>query len=73
MKSIRKYYRSLSNCVRSLRDDEAGSNALEYGLIVGLVSLAIVVGATSAGAALGTLFTNIGTAISADAAKIPTS
>ncbi len=45
---------------RLLRD-ETGSNALEYGLIVALVSLAVVTGATAAGTALGGLFTAIGT------------
>jgi pilus assembly protein Flp/PilA len=39
--------------------DELGSNALEYGLIVGLISLAIVAGATAAGTALGGLFNTI--------------
>ena len=44
--------------------DEAGSNALEYGLIVGLISLAIVAGATTAGLSLGTMFTTIGAKLS---------
>jgi len=43
--------------------DKAGSNALEYGLIVALVSLAIVTGATVAGTNLGTMFMTIGTYI----------
>ena len=41
--------------------DESGSNALEYGLIVALVSLAVVTGATAAGTALGSMFSAIGT------------
>jgi pilus assembly protein Flp/PilA len=41
--------------------DDSGSNALEYGLIVALVSLAVVTGATAAGTALGSMFTAIGT------------
>lgn len=41
--------------------DEAGSNALEYGLIIALVSLAVVTGAGAAGTALGDLFTALGT------------
>lgn len=45
--------------------DDAGSNALEYGLIVAFVSLAVVVGATAAGTALGTLFSTIGTRLTA--------
>ena len=43
-----------------LISDRSGSNALEYGLIVALVSLAIVAGATAAGGALNTLFSTIG-------------
>jgi pilus assembly protein Flp/PilA len=45
--------------------DESGSNALEYGLIVALISLAIVAGAGAAGTALGNLFNTIGTKITA--------
>jgi pilus assembly protein Flp/PilA len=41
---------------RFVRDD-VGPNALEYRLIVGLVLLAVVTGATAAGGALGDLFT----------------
>jgi pilus assembly protein Flp/PilA len=44
--------------------NDSGSNALEYGLIVGLISVAIVGGATVAGASLGGLFDSIGTTIS---------
>jgi len=39
--------------------DERGSNALEYGLIVGLISLAIATGATAAGSTLGGFFNQI--------------
>jgi len=42
-------------------NDDSGSNALEYGLIVALVSLAVVTGATAAGTALGGMFTALGT------------
>jgi len=40
--------------------DDSGSNALEYGLIVALVSLAVVTGATAAGTALGDMFSALG-------------
>lgn len=53
----------LQGILARLAADESGSNALEYGLIVGLVSLAVVAGATAAGGALGTMFTAIGTRI----------
>jgi pilus assembly protein Flp/PilA len=53
----------LQTFLRRFSRDESGSNALEYGLIVGFVSLAIVAGASAAGTALGTMFTKIGTAV----------
>jgi pilus assembly protein Flp/PilA len=52
-----------SAIVGRLLEDESGSNALEYGLIVGLISLAIATGATAAGSSLGTLFNTISTKI----------
>jgi pilus assembly protein Flp/PilA len=48
-----------------------GSNALEYGLIVGLISLAIAAGATAAGGALAGLFNTIATQLNALAALVP--
>jgi pilus assembly protein Flp/PilA len=39
--------------------DESGATAIEYGLIAGLISVAIIGGATALGTNLGTLFTNI--------------
>ena len=53
--------------VGRLLEDESGSNALEYGLIVGLISLAIAAGATAAGSSLGNMFNQIGTQITANA------
>jgi pilus assembly protein Flp/PilA len=55
----------MKKLISSLLANQSGSNALEYGLIVGLVSLAIVVGAGLAGTSLGTMFTNLSTTISA--------
>jgi len=42
-------------------NDQSGATALEYGLIAGLISLAVVTGATAAGTAVNTIFTAIGT------------
>jgi pilus assembly protein Flp/PilA len=47
----------ISNFVR----DDSGATAIEYGLLAGLLSLAIVGGATTAGTKLVTIFTNVGT------------
>ena len=54
----------MGQVVERLIKDRSGSNALEYGLIVALVSLAVVAGAAVAGTDLGALFNAIGTAIS---------
>jgi pilus assembly protein Flp/PilA len=42
---------------------EEGATMVEYGLILVLVAAAAVVGLTSVGTSLGTMFTNIGTSI----------
>jgi len=47
--------------------DEEGASAIEYGLLVGLIALAIVVGATALGTSINTIFTNA--AASLDAAS----
>ena len=54
---------SVLRTARRFLKDQAGSNALEYGLIVALVSLAVVAGASTAGVQMGILFTDIGTGI----------
>lgn len=60
----------MRDIVKRFFRDESGSNALEYGMIVGLVSLAIVAGASVAGTALGNLFSAIGSQMSAIAGSI---
>ena len=60
----------MGNIIKRLASDESGSNALEYGLIVALVSLAVVAGAAVAGTDLGALFTAIGGLITSVTAGI---
>lgn len=55
--------------VRLLKDN-SGATALEYGLIAGLISLALVAGATTAGTAVNQVFTAVGTALSAAATAV---
>ena len=50
--------------------DNSGATALEYGLIAGLISLAVVTGATAAGTAVNTIFVAIGTKLAAAATAI---
>jgi pilus assembly protein Flp/PilA len=38
-------------------NDEEGASAIEYGLLVGLIALAIVAGATLLGQGINTMFT----------------
>jgi pilus assembly protein Flp/PilA len=46
-------------------NDEEGASAIEYGLLVGLIALAIVAGATALGGGISTMFTNAAAALSA--------
>lgn len=63
---------NLQTIMGRLWKDESGSNALEYGLIVGLISLAIAAGATAAGSSLGSMFNTIGTKIATEASGLST-
>lgn len=60
----------MRSLIANVARDTRGSNALEYGLIVGLISLAIVTGATAAGASLGGLLSALGTQISGITATV---
>lgn len=42
---------------------ESGATAVEYGLIAGLISVALVAGATSVGSTLNSKFDSIGTKV----------
>ena len=50
--------RRMEKITRFLKDEE-GAHAIEYGLIASLIAVAIIVGATTLGGKLNTLFTNI--------------
>ncbi len=47
----------------ALRYSERGATAVEYGLIVALIAVVIIVAVTALGGQLTTIFTNITTAI----------
>jgi len=53
------------NFLRSLADDCDGATAIEYGLIAGLIAVAIIVAVTLVGTDLSGLFTNIGGQVAA--------
>jgi pilus assembly protein Flp/PilA len=47
------------NFVARLLRADAGATAVEYGLIVAVISIVIIAGATAVGSSLATVFTNI--------------
>ena len=46
-------------------NDEEGASAIEYGLLVGLIALAIVAGATLLGTSISDMFTRASTKLDA--------
>jgi pilus assembly protein Flp/PilA len=61
---------TIINEVKRFVREEEGVAAIEYGLLAGLIAVMIIAGATVAGTKLDTLFTNIGTQLTAAAANI---
>lgn len=49
--------------IKELLNDESGATAIEYGLIAGLVSVAIIVALTALGGSLDAIFSQIADAI----------
>ena len=46
-----------------LKKEEKGATAVEYGLMVGLIAVVIIVAVTALGGQLNTLFTNVTTSL----------
>jgi pilus assembly protein Flp/PilA len=55
------------NLVHRLIKDESGATAIEYGLIAGLVAVAIIAALTALGGSLDTLFTSVSNEVDAAA------
>ena len=55
----------MTNFIRNFWKDEEGATAIEYGLIAGLIAVAIIAALTALGADLTALFTRIGAALDA--------
>ena len=47
--------------------DESGATAIEYGLLIALISLALITGAQVIGGQIDTIFTNVGTELTSHA------
>ncbi|UVF18498.1 Flp family type IVb pilin [Microvirga terrae] len=58
----------MKSLVTRFVDDESGATAIEYGLIAGFVSIAIIAGLTVAGPKLTIIFNTIGEKLTAAAA-----
>ena len=62
---------AISSRFRSLVRDEKGATAVEYGLIVGLIAVVLVVAVAALSGALGTMFDNITTVLENPNNSIP--
>lgn len=62
-----KLYATLLTVAAELRDrctrDDEGATAVEYGLMVALIAVAIIAAVTTLGGKLNSLFTNVGNAL----------
>jgi pilus assembly protein Flp/PilA len=51
----------MTNLMTRFLNDESGATAIEYGLIAGLIAVAIITGATSLGNSLDDMFSGLST------------
>lgn len=59
-----KLYVSLRNYLdQSLRQDDRGATAVEYGLLVALIAVVVIVAVTALGSKLSTLFNSVTSSI----------
>ena len=54
----------MTNFIKNFWNDEEGATAIEYGLIAGLVAVAIVVGVTALGGSLNSVFCDVASKLS---------
>lgn len=50
--------------IKAFLNDESGATAIEYGLIAGLVAVAIIAALTALGGSLDTLFSEVASTVS---------
>ena len=60
---------AIMTTIQRFVDDESGATAIEYGLIAGLVCVAIIAALNNLGTAYNTIFTKISTTYATAAAK----
>ena len=52
-----------TNLMIRLRNEEKGATAVEYGIMVALIAVVIIIAVSTLGGSLGTLFTDVNTDI----------
>ena len=52
-----------TNLMIRLRNEEKGATAVEYGIMVALIAVVIIIAVSTLGSSLGTLFTDVNTDI----------
>lgn len=55
----------MKNLFTRFANDESGATAIEYGLIAGLIAVAIIAGASTLGNSLGNMFNDLSNTIDA--------
>ena len=58
-----KFYTKIQALINSMRTDEEGATAVEYGLMVSLIAVVIIGAVTIIGTSLNTKFGLVGTAL----------
>ena len=58
-----KFYTKIQALINSMRTDEEGATAVEYGLMVSLIAVAIIAAVTLVGTALTAMFTGVAGAL----------
>lgn len=58
-----KFYTKVQALINSMRTEEEGATAVEYGLMVSLIAVAIIGTVMGVAAALNTLFTGVATSL----------
>jgi pilus assembly protein Flp/PilA len=58
---------SAKSSIHGFVEDETGATAIEYGLIAGLIAVAIIVATTALGSNIASLFTRISTKLQSTA------
>ena len=58
-----KFYTKIQALINSMRSEEEGATAVEYGLMVSLIAVAVIVAVTLIGTNLNTMFGNVATKI----------